>query len=397
MTEITSYLYSLESRGIKLGLERTLSLLQDCNNPQNKLRCIQIAGTNGKGSVSALISNALSLLGYKVGLYTSPHLIHLNERIRINGFSIQNKNIDCIINKYKTAIEKNESSFFEVMTMLAFTYFVNEKVDIAILETGLGGRFDSVTACKPDATVFTPISMDHNEILGDTIEKITYEKAGIIKKNTPIFSSKQNEKVKKILNIQAKFHNASIHFCKYNNSFKLKFLKGKHQEENAQLAYDVVKNLFNINNQKLKKNILKTKWPGRYQVLKKSPYIIFDVGHNQEGINVFLNENKKEKIIGKKYLIIVLQNRKNIEKTSKKINVMFDQIICSETASKFSMKAEKLFNLFEKEKTEIIYNVKEAIIKVNDKLKKNDSLVIIGSHYLGETIQSVYKKSFEKL
>ena len=177
----------------------------------------------------------------------------------------------------------------------------------------------------------------------------------------------------------------------------MKFLKGKHQEENAQLAYDVVKNLFNINNQKLKKNILKTKWPGRYQVLKKSPYIIFDVGHNQEGINVFLNEYKKEKIIGKKYLIIVLQNRKNIEKTSKKINVIFDQIICSETDSKFSMKAEKLFNLFDKEKTEIIYNVKEAIIKVNDKLKKNDSLVIIGSHYLGETIQSVYKKSFEKL
>ena len=397
MTDSISYLYSLESRGIKLGLKRTLSLLNDCNNPQNKLRCIQIAGTNGKGSVSAMISNALFLFGYKVGLYTSPHLIHLNERIRINGISIQNRDINFIINKHKKMIEKNEASFFEAMTMMAFTYFVNQKVDVAILETGLGGQYDSVTTCKPEATVLTPISMDHREILGDTIEKITYEKAGIIKKNIPIFSSKQNKKVENILNTIAKDNQSSIYFCKYNDSFKLKFLKGKHQEENAQLAYDVINNLFNINSKKLKKYILEAKWPGRYQIIKNTPYIIFDVGHNEDSINVFLDEYLKETISGKKYLIIVLQDRKNIKKISKRINSSFDQIICSQTPSKFSMKAEKLFNIFEKEKTEIIYNVKEAILKINDKLEENDSLAIIGSHYLGETILSVYKKTFDKL
>ena len=397
MNDPISYLFSLENRGIKLGLERTKSLLKSCNNPHEKLKCIQIAGTNGKGSVSSMISNGLHSLGYNVGLYTSPHLIHLNERIRINGNQIKNDELTQIIKKNKNNIQKNNSSFFEAMTMIAFIYFKKKKVDFSILETGLGGRLDSVTTCFPQLTIFTPISMDHKEILGDTIEKIAYEKAGIIKNNVPVFSSKQNKKVKNILENQAKKKKTKIFYCQYKNIFKLKYLKGKHQEENAQLALDIISNLVPIEQQKIIYGIENTKWYGRYQILKKNPYIIFDVGHNEDGINVFLNEYKKEKIKGKKYLIIVLQNRKSITKIEKKINCIFDEIICSQTLSKFSMKAENLYNSIKSNKTKIIINIEKAIQNINNKLKLNDSLVIMGSHYLGESIKRVYKNSFDKL
>ena len=397
MSDLKAYLYSLETRGIKLGLSRTKSLLNDCNNPQNKLRCIQIAGTNGKGSVSAMLSNVLKLSGYKVGLYTSPHLINLNERIRINGSSINNKEINLILEKHKKAIEKNKASFFEAMTMLAFTYFVNKKVDIAILETGLGGKFDSVTTCNPEAVVFTPISMDHSEILGDTIEKIAVEKAGIIKNNIPIFSSKQEKKVEKILKVKAREKQSVVNFSNKINSIKLKFLKGTHQQENAQLAIDIIHKIFKIKHTQIYKYIEETKWPGRYQIINKLPFIVFDVGHNQEGISAFLDEFENEKISGKKYLIIVLQSRKKIEKVSNRINNIFDQIICSQTDNKQSMQAEILYNFFSKKNTIVIKNINEAIFKINDKLKKNDSLAIVGSHYLGKSIQRVYKNSFDSL
>ena len=396
MTESIVYLHSLETRGIKLGLKRTQLLLENCNNPQKNLRCIQIAGTNGKGSVSAMISNALIFSGYKVGLYTSPHLINLNERIRINGIPISNLEISIIVKKYKKEIEKNSSSFFEAMTMIAFTFFKKNNVDIAILETGLGGKFDSVTTCFPEATVITPISMDHKEILGDTIEKIAEEKFGIIKNNIPIFSSAQKNKVKRNLKKRAIEKKAPLFICNYKDNIKPIFLKGKHQKENAQLAYDVISYLFKIDKKKIIRSIEKTKWHGRYQILQKNPLIIFDVGHNDEGIKSFLEEYQKEKIKGKRYLIIVLQNRKKINQTRNIINKLFDQIICSETDNQFSMKASKLATFFNK-KAKQIKDINKAINHINQKLEKNDSLAIVGSHYLGKSIQRVYKNNFDKL
>ena len=396
MIDSISYLHSLESRGIKLGLKRTQLLLKSCNNPQKKFRCIQIAGTNGKGSVSAMVANALTLLGFKVGLYTSPHLINLNERIRVNGLPITNQEINNIVNLYKKEIEINESSFFEAMTMIAFNYFVDKNVDIAILETGLGGKFDSVTTCYPDLIAFTPISMDHKEILGDTIEKIAKEKFGIIKKNIPICSSKQFKKVEKILKKLANEKKAPLFISDYQEKIKPNFLKGKHQQENAQLALDIIIHLVKIDKKKAIKFIELTKWPGRYQILKKKPYIIFDVGHNEEGINSFLEEYKKEKILGKRYLIFVLQKRKKIYKSKTIINKLFDQIICSQTSNQFSMSASELFEFFNK-KAIIIKNINDAINHINNKLKSKDSLAIIGSHHLGESIQRVYKNNFDKL
>ena len=380
-----------------MGLNRTKKLLNSCKNPEKNLKCIQIAGTNGKGSVASMLSHTLKGLGLKVGLYTSPHLVNVNERIRINGHPIKNKDLEDLIKKHRKKIELNEASFFEAITLIAFSYFKLNNTDIAILETGLGGRYDSVTACSPELVVFTPISMDHKEILGDTIEKIAIEKSGIIKFQTPIFSSKQRNTVQDILIKKSKDNDCYISFCNYDDDIKLKYLKGKHQNENAQLVYDVLSFLYNNKKNIILKELEKTKWPGRYQVIKKNPYIIFDVGHNEDGINVFLNQYEKESIKGKKYIIIVLQNRKSIINQVKRIEKLFDFIICSETENKYSMDSKVLSNNFLKSKSKVIKNVENAIQTINEKLDLNDSLVIIGSHYLGNSIQRVYKKSFDSL
>ena len=193
------YLLSIETRGIKLGLQRTLKLMAACGNPQSDLPSIQVAGTNGKGSVSAILANIFKTSNYKTGLFTSPHLVKVNERIRINGNTISDEDIDVFIKTFKKQIEKTEATFFETITAMAFWYFKKENVDIAILETGLGGRLDSVSVCEPLATVITPISLDHVEILGETLSEIAFEKAGILKYNIPCISAKQKNEAKEIL------------------------------------------------------------------------------------------------------------------------------------------------------------------------------------------------------
>ena len=188
------YLFSLESKGIRLGLKRTLQLLKKCKSPHKRLNIIQIVGTNGKGSTSAILSKLLSL-EYSVGLYTSPHLYSFNERIRIDGRPIPNRIVAEFIKKFKPQIESVDASFFEVMTVMAVWYFSERKVDYAIMETGLGGRFDSVTACGAKIIGITPISMDHSHILGESILEIANEKIAAIKPNSDVFSVFQLKKI----------------------------------------------------------------------------------------------------------------------------------------------------------------------------------------------------------
>ena len=174
-----------------MGLEHTFSLLDFLKNPQESIKIIHIAGTNGKGSTGATIYSILRAYGYKVGLYTSPHLINFNERIRINGIPITNDEILSFMRYVQPSIENIQSTFFEVTTAMAFNHFNNNDVDVAIIETGLGGRLDSTNVANPVLTVMTPISFDHMDILGDTIKKIAAEKAGIIKDGIPLVTAKQ--------------------------------------------------------------------------------------------------------------------------------------------------------------------------------------------------------------
>jgi len=235
------YLLSIESSTIKLGLERTIKLMNFCGNPQQGLPVIQVAGTNGKGSTSAMIAKILECAGYKVGLSTSPHLVNVNERIRVNGNPINDEMLALFIEKYKLGIEMFSASFFETITAMAFWFFKEKNVDIAVMETGLGGRLDSVTICNPILTVITPISLDHTEILGDSIKKIAYEKAGIMKKGVPCVISKQENQAYSVLNKSASKLNCDLIISTNTYSQIKPALMGKYQYENACLAYLLLK------------------------------------------------------------------------------------------------------------------------------------------------------------
>ena len=391
-----NYLLSLETSGIKLGLERTEYLMKACGSPHIGLNCIQIVGTNGKGSTSAILSNILKSSSYKVGLYTSPHLTNINERIRINGKSISDEKIIEFIKCFKDDINNLKVSFFEAMTAMALWYFKNENVDIAVLETGLGGRLDSVTICNPQLIVITRISYDHQHILGDTIEKIAFEKAGAIKNNTPCVSYPQTKKVKKVLEKKIKSTNSSIKYIrKKNNQVEL---NGEHQALNASLAIEALKSLKNfiITEQNIQKGLQTIAWPGRIQKINTKPNIFFDVAHNEESFLVLCEFIQQQNVNGKKVLMIGLQQNKDLGEAIFHITDSFDEIIITETGIRNFYPAEKLNKLLNSSKTRIISNPYKAADFIKN-LEKEDCGVIAGSHYFGPTISNEFKISFENI
>src|SRR4030042_2752009 len=197
------YLYSLEYSGIKLGLENVTRLLQFLGNPQKKWPAIHIAGTNGKGSIAAFIYTILREAGFKVGLYTSPHLVDFSERIRINEKKIPWETIVEYTRNLKNQIEKQQATFFEATTAVAFAYFADQPVDIAVIETGLGGRLDATNLVQPLVTIITSISKDHEQYLGTTLPQIAFEKAGIIKTGVPCFTIQQGSEILRVLQEKA--------------------------------------------------------------------------------------------------------------------------------------------------------------------------------------------------
>ena len=398
MNSTISYLYSRQNLGIKLGLDNTYALSERTGNPHKSLPCVQVVGTNGKGSTAAILANILSAEGYKVGLSTSPHLLHITERLRINGQSIPVTVIENFINTFKTDIEEIGSSFFEIITVLGLWYFVNEKVDIAIMETGLGGRLDSVTVCNPFVTLVTSISLDHTEILGDSISKIAYEKAGAFKFQVPVLAVRQTEDAEIVLKRQAKLMSTEIdwvdHFLDESTEVNL---FGVHQRRNATLALESLKYLpFPLRHDAILSGLKTVVWHGRFQMIKTHPDIIFDVAHNSSGFASFIDEFSKKERLGHNYLIISLQSRKNIEDIIPLIEKNFDTIICTETGHLRQLEAIRIAEYFS---AQVIVNPDPiaAIQTVVEQLKPCDSLAILGTHYIGEAIHKYFELSFDTL
>tara|TARA_B100001250_G_scaffold56707_1_gene43846 strand:- start:103 stop:1311 length:1209 start_codon:yes stop_codon:yes gene_type:complete len=270
------------------------NILQACNligEPHNKFNSIHVAGTNGKGSVSHMLASILQEAGYKVGLYTSPHLKDFRERIKINGKMISKSEVVHFVSKNKIFFEKMNLSFFEFTVALTFNYFAKKKVDIAIIETGLGGKLDSTNIINPILSIITNIGLDHTNLLGNTLEKIAKEKAGIIKKNTSVIIGKKQRHINIIFEDIANKKNAPL---KYANSHKYKLdLKGNYQKENCNTAVSAIIELKNegwtITEKNITNGLLNTRQNtgllGRWQILGKKPLIICDTGHNEDGIN----------------------------------------------------------------------------------------------------------------
>ncbi len=396
MKDYIQYLLSLEPKGIKLGLERTEALLNTCNNPQKNFYSIQVIGTNGKGSTSAMIANILKVSGYKVGLYTSPHLCKINERIRINGQSISNASIIDFIDRYKQNIEQLNSSFFETITALAVWYFNQQNIDIAILETGLGGRLDSVTACDANLLVCTSISKDHQHILGNSINQIAYEKIYALKKNMLCISIKHNKSIITTFNNYARLINGKINYVDSKKTNKHITLNGHHQLDNQALAIQAIKSLtkFNISSTNIQLGLASTKWPGRIQKIYDKPTVYFDVAHNDDSFISLCNFINT--IQGLKVLILALQKNKKLNKSISTIESNFDKIIVTQTNVRNYKPANELARLFNNKKVDIITDSKKAI-QFYKQLSKFNTIIIAGSHYLGPIISKEFKISFENI
>lgn len=289
-------------------------------NPHNKFKSVHIAGTNGKGSSSHAIASVLQQAGYKVGLYTSPHLKDFRERIKINGIEVPKNFVIEFIEKNQTFLQQNELSFFEMSVAMAFAYFSQEKVDIAVIEVGLGGRKDSTNIITPLVSLITNIGKDHTDVLGDTLEQIAYEKAGIIKQNTPIIISEYHPETANVFTQEATLKNAEIQFV---NNEKITFstdLKGIYQTKNLKGVVGVIRVLqkknFNISEEDITQGLLNvvknTGLKGRWQILNENPKIICDTGHNAHGLEVVLTQLSHEKY-KKLHIVLGFVKEKSID------------------------------------------------------------------------------------
>ena len=286
------------------------------NNPQEKFKSIHIAGTNGKGSTAHLLSSVLQEAGYKTGLYTSPHLIDFRERIKINGKKISEENVIDFVNSNKENFETINMSFFEYTVAMAFYEFEKEKVDIAIIETGLGGRLDSTNIVNPLLSIITNIGYDHMNLLGNSLEEIAFEKAGIIKENTPILIGKKQEKIDPVFKKQANKKNASLTYAKrFDNQFSEEI--PDYQKENINTVISAIEVLnWNISNEEINSGIknvkVNTGLRGRWEVLSQNPKIICDTGHNIDGLNQVINHLEKIKY-GKLHFVFGTVNDKKLD------------------------------------------------------------------------------------
>lgn len=306
-------------KAYKPGLGNITRLCAYFDNPQDKIKCIHIGGTNGKGSTSNMLSSVLQEAGYKTGLYNSPHLIDFTERIKVDGKNCDKEFVYNFILKLKNLPDDILPSFFEFTTIMAFEYFAQQKVDFAIIEVGLGGRLDSTNIIKPLITAITNVQLDHQNILGNTIEEIASEKAGIIKTDTPIIFGDDNEAVKNIIENKAAKENAPFIDATLLKTELKSDLRGNYQNKNIKVVLGLIEGLrklnYPISDENIKNGLLtvhqNTGFIGRWFEFSKNPLIICDTGHNQAGLeSVFEQLNSIEK---HKHIVLGFVNDKKID------------------------------------------------------------------------------------
>lgn len=300
-------------------LDNILALSAYLGHPERKFKSIHVAGTNGKGSSSHMLASILQEAGYKVGLYTSPHLKDFRERIRINGIPVSKKFVVDFIKKNKLFFEAHDLSFFEMTVGMAFQYFEKEKIDIAIVEVGLGGRLDSTNIIIPEVSLITNIGYDHVEMLGDTIAKIAFEKAGIIKPGIPVVISELQEETATVFNNIARERGSKIIFAGevIPGNYKTSLL-GSYQAKNVKGVVATIKELkgFEIREEHIVDGLLNvsvnTGLLGRWQTIGENPTVVCDTAHNTEGLSIVLDQLKQQEYTSL-HLVIGFVKDKNLE------------------------------------------------------------------------------------
>ena len=405
-------LFSLHTFGIKLGLENIIGFLNYLGNPQKVLKTVHIAGSNGKGSTASFISSILQEFGYKVGLYTSPHFVKFNERVVINGKQIDDEYISVFISENEKYIDEHQLTFFEVTTALAFKYFREMKPDYCVIETGLGGRLDATNVLDPLAVVITSISLEHTNVLGNSIEQIALEKAAIIKNNSKVFTGMLVKEASDIVKnkceeTQSQYFKLEdyisedlnkVRLFSDDNTLKLNPpLKGNYQKKNLALAALTVSKSFQLKNEQYYLNgisnvCINTGLQGRYEYYYKNPTIIFDSAHNPEGIGAFLSEFRNESSKYKsRTLIFGAMRDKAISNMLVMLSEYFNELMLAEIKYERAAKPEELKNLCDEMK--ISSRILEKPSSFINEFKSNsddECLVVLGSMYLlGEIKQQL--------
>jgi len=454
--DLTSHLqrlYRLHAFGIKFGLEAERALLERLGNPQRGMKFIHVAGTNGKGSVCAIIESVLRAAGFKTGLYTSPHLVRVNERIKVDGQEIPDDDLAALIElvgKYakayrdgggpaapRTGISADESAaaerdghrisdqlqkgreitFFEFLTAIAFEYFHRRKVEIAVLETGMGGRLDATNVVTPEVSVITGISLEHTAYLGTTLSAIAAEKGGIIKDRVPVVAGALPEEALQTLQKMARERNApfaradeivtisrksqsvdgqKIRVESANNSYgAVSFpLLGAHQLRNAAVAVAALEefcrvNAIDVSPAALKKGFSSVSWPGRLQIISKNPVVIIDGAHNPEAAGI-LNSALKELFEGRQiFLVLGMCADKDAEGFARNLTVPVKHCWLAQFANERSIPPERLAEHFcKKDWNFSMAPLAQALREAEAEAKKQDGIVCAsGSLFLaGEAL-----------
>ena len=416
--------HSSELAKADFNLDRMRELMIELGNPQDHYPIIHVAGTKGKGSVSALCASALKAAGYRVGLYTSPHLLDYCERIQITGQPVSHSGFVNLVNQVRPAIAKiPKLTTFEITTALGFLYFAQQKANAAVVEVGLGGRLDATNVVTPKVSVITSLSYDHMAVLGNTLAQIAGEKAGIIKPGVPVVSAPQKEEALEVLMKVAKERNASfiligrdIAFRSLSHSLDGQSLElinkiqsstlnlyvpllGIHQIENAATAYTAIRTSgLNIPDNTVQKGFAEVKWPARFEVIRREPPVIFDSAHNQDSfarLRQALDDYFPNMPV---YLIFGASEDKNIPGMFLEIKPKVKRLFVTKSTHPRALEPEKIQELARQADipNEVETTVEVALTRALEMSEKDGSIVLsAGSMFVTAEVMAAWKKRFE--
>lgn len=374
----------------KKDLTNILRFSEVLHQPQNNFKSVHVAGTNGKGSTSHMLASVFQEAGYKVGLYTSPHLRDFRERIKVNGREVSESFVVDFIQKHRNFLEQQQLSFFEMTVGLAFQYFSVQKIDIAIVEVGMGGRLDSTNILTPELSIITNIGLDHTQFLGTTYREIASEKAGIIKMNVPVVVGETNAETKEVFIRQANSNKSYMVFAEENDFPSLECdLKGEYQIYNLRTVCSALEVLtskgWHLDNLAIERGIKSVKkntgLKGRWEVLNENPKVICDTAHNKEGLSYVMNQLGKEKY---EHLHIVLGvvNDKNLEEILPLFPAKASYYFAKPAIPR-GLNAEELKKVSEKFKLKgkVYPSVEHAYLAANEKANLDDLIFVGGSTF----------------
>ncbi|WP_293977710.1 folylpolyglutamate synthase/dihydrofolate synthase family protein [uncultured Clostridium sp.] len=429
--EAMKYISSVGKFGSNYGLERTNRLLELLGSPQKKLKLIHIAGTNGKGSTTAMISRMLQGMGYKVGMYTSPYLEEFEERIQINGSNIPKDKLIENLEQVKTAVSRvieegyEHPTEFEIITVLMFLYFYNENIDYGVIEVGLGGRLDSTNVITPKVSVIASISFDHTNLLGNTIEEIAGEKAGIIKEGIPVVLYPQSKEAEDVVIKTAESRKSTVYSVNrndgklididYNNMTQHVEVKGingvydihlpllgEHQILNLCVAVNAVEVLCREEGIKCHKQIIEdslkdVKWIGRLETLSRNPMIVIDGAHNIDGIRALKKNVEKYFRYNKLYLLLGILADKQVEEMIAEIAPMAEKIIALTPHNDRAELSEDLKDEIKKinENVKAFEDYEDAVREAVNYAGEGDLILISGSLYMIGDMRKIITKMME--